>query len=125
MGGGNSSIAYLAGIHTQVYQHNTISTYVHPYLRPSPVIDIGINFTDKTFNKDLSECISAAHAADVTKMIVTGTNIEGSQQAAQLVKAHPDSLFPPQVFTPHHAKDWRPNDYETLKKLAHVITLLQ
>ncbi len=82
------------------------------------MIDIGINFTDKAFSKDLSECISAAHSADVTQMIVTGTDIEGSQQAAQLAAAHPDSLFSTAGVHPHHAKDWRPEDYETLKKLA-------
>jgi len=82
------------------------------------VIDIGINFTDKVFSKDLPECILSAHAADVTQMIVTGTDIEGSQQAAQLAEAHPESLYSTAGVHPHHAKDWQPSDYESLKKLA-------
>ena len=82
------------------------------------MIDIGINFTDKAFSKDLPECLSAAHAAGVTRMIVTGTDIKGSQQAAQLAEAYPESLFSTAGVHPHHAKDWRPDDYKTLKKLA-------
>jgi len=82
------------------------------------VIDIGINFTDKAFSKDLPECMSAAHAAGVTRMIVTGTDIKGSRQAVQLAETYPKSLLSTAGVHPHHAKDWRPSDYETLKKLA-------
>ena len=84
------------------------------------MIDIGINFTDKAFSKDLPECISAAHTAGVTQMIVTGTDIGGSQQAALLAEAHTGLLFSTAGVHPHHAKDWLPSDYESLKKLAQL-----
>ncbi len=82
------------------------------------MIDIGINFTDKAFSKDLDDCIAHAHQAGVTKMIVTGTNLPCSRKASELTQQYPDSLYATAGVHPHHAKDWKPGDEDTLRTLA-------
>lgn len=51
-------------------------------------------------------------------MIVTGTDIEGSTRALELAHQHPQSLYSTAGVHPHHAKDWQPSDYDSLKALA-------
>ena len=51
-------------------------------------------------------------------MIVTGTDILGSQKAELLTKEYPETLFSTAGVHPHHAKDWQAEDYATLKALA-------
>ena len=70
------------------------------------MIDIGINFTDKAFQQDLETCIHDAVAAGVSHMLVTGTDIPGSQAAADLCDQFPEQLFATAGTHPHHAKDW-------------------
>jgi len=82
------------------------------------VIDIGINFTDKAFSNDIESCITNAKQLGVSQMIVTGTDISGSQKAKQLTKDYPNTLFSTAGVHPHHAKDWHTEDYENLKTLA-------
>ena len=82
------------------------------------MIDIGINFTDKAFKDDIQKCITSANTVGVSRMIVTGTDILGSQQALMLAQQYPEALFSTAGVHPHHAKDWQPSDYDTLKKLA-------
>ncbi|MCP5077266.1 MAG: hydrolase TatD, partial [Psychromonas sp.] len=48
------------------------------------MIDIGINLTNKRFEKDLPSVIENAKLAGVSGLMVTGTSIEESQQALKL-----------------------------------------
>jgi len=82
------------------------------------MIDIGVNLTNKRFNKDLVEVIDNAKQAGLTKLIVTGTNIQESEQALTLAQTHPDFLYSTAGVHPHDASTFTPETYNTLKKLA-------
>lgn len=78
------------------------------------LIDIGVNLTHSAFSKDLPDVLSRAQQAGVSKMIVTGTDIEHSQQAIHLARAYPDVLYATAGMHPHHAKEY---DDQTLISL--------
>ena len=81
------------------------------------MIDIGINFTDKAFHNDLTECLHRAVAVGVSHMIVTGTDVVGSQAAADLCTQHPEQLFATAGVHPHHASDWNETTASQLQTL--------
>jgi TatD DNase family protein len=45
------------------------------------LIDIGVNLTNKRFDKDRVEVLTRAKLAGVTQLLLTGTNVEESEQA--------------------------------------------
>jgi len=49
-------------------------------------IDIGVNLTASSFNKDIDAVIERAVSASVKQMIVTGTNVEHSLRAIELAE---------------------------------------
>ena len=70
------------------------------------LIDIGVNLTGSSFKKDLPAIIDRACSAGVTKMVVTGTNVQHSEAAIELCELWPDVLFSTAGVHPHHAKEW-------------------
>ena len=70
------------------------------------LIDIGVNLTGKSFQKDLTKVIENADQSGVSQMLVTGTNIEHSELAIELCELWPDKLFSTAGVHPHHAKEW-------------------
>lgn len=84
------------------------------------MIDIGINFTDKAFQNDLLDVINQANQAGVSHMIVTGTDVTGSQAAQLLCEHHPECLFATAGVHPHYAKTWNKEVADQIKRLlAH------
>ena len=53
------------------------------------MIDIGINLTNKRFDKDLSSVIDNAKLAGVNALIVTGTSISREPASARTLFAIP------------------------------------
>ena len=49
------------------------------------LIDIGLNLMHSSFKKDRVELIEEAKRAGVTQFIITGTNVNSSQLAAEYV----------------------------------------
>lgn len=88
------------------------------------LVDIGLNLTHKRFDKDREAVLSRARAARVQQMILTGTNVIASKQAANyaaryaLDPAHRNILFSTAGVHPHDAGDVS-EDY-----LTHLKTLL-
>jgi len=82
------------------------------------LIDIGVNLTGSSFHKDMPEVISRAQQAGVSKMIVTGTNIEHSEQAAELTQNYPGVLYATAGVHPHHAKECNDQTLARLESLA-------
>ena len=82
------------------------------------MIDIGVNLTNKRFNKDLVAVIDNAKRAGLSKLIVTGTNIQESEQALTLAQAHPEFLYSTAGVHPHDASTFTTETYNTLKELA-------
>ena len=50
------------------------------------MIDIGANLTHASFKEDLGEVVSRAREAGVTSMVVTGTTVEESREAAAIAE---------------------------------------
>jgi len=82
------------------------------------LIDIGVNLTNSSFSKDLPEVITRAQQAGVSKMIVTGTSIDHSQQAIDLAHAYPGVLYATAGVHPHHASECNDRTLATLESFA-------
>ena len=82
------------------------------------MIDIGVNLTNKRFDKDLISVIDNAKQAGLSKLIVTGTNLKESEQALLLAKAHPEFIVSTAGVHPHDASTFTIDTYNALKQLA-------
>ena len=71
------------------------------------LIDIGVNLTNKRFDKDCEEVIHRAKSANVSGLLITGTNVEESQKALALCQQYqtkfPDYLHCTAGVHPHDA----------------------
>lgn len=67
------------------------------------LIDIGANLTHSAFSHDLGTVLGAARSAAVRHIIVTGTDLESSQAAAELARTRPDYLSFTAGYHPHVA----------------------
>lgn len=70
------------------------------------LIDIGVNLTDSAFSKDRDKVIEAAQQCGVTRMIITGTTLEESEQALELCMQHPDILRCTVGVHPHYSSSY-------------------
>ncbi|MFT4589083.1 MAG: TatD DNase family protein [Candidatus Binatia bacterium] len=84
------------------------------------LIDIGLNLTDKSFDKDRDEVIERAKEVGVSAMILTGSTVECSKLACTLAKTRPGLLFSTAGVHPHHAAEC---DDATIPALRDVATL--
>jgi len=69
-------------------------------------IDIGVNLTGSSFKKDVSQVIERAQQAGVEKLIVTGTDVQHSEQAIQLTEQYGSICYSTAGLHPHHASDY-------------------
>lgn len=72
---------------------------------PAPLTDIGANLTHASFAHDLDAVLTRARAANVTTLIVTGTDREHAEQAVELARRYP-GLHATAGVHPHDASDW-------------------
>jgi len=82
------------------------------------LIDVGVNLTNTRFDKDRSAVIERAQLADISAMLVTGTNITESKKAVSLCQQYPKFLYATAGVHPHDADHVPPHYIETLKDLA-------
>ncbi|MGL1958955.1 MAG: TatD family hydrolase [Colwellia sp.] len=78
------------------------------------MIDIGVNLTNKRFDKDRTDVITRAKNIGINNLFITGTTIEESQKALSLCQQYqqqfPDYLYCTAGVHPHDA-DNVTNDY--------------
>ena len=72
------------------------------------LVDIGANLTHDSFDDDRDQVIERAADAGVTRIIVTGSSGQSSQDALALSKTRPGQLFSTAGLHPHHASDYSP-----------------
>ena len=82
------------------------------------LIDIGANLTHDAFAHDIDQVIRRATAAQVTQMIVTGTNLQHAYRAAELARKYRGTLFATAGIHPHHAKEASANSDTELRALV-------
>jgi TatD DNase family protein len=83
-------------------------------------IDIGINLTNRQFQKDIDSILQNALDNDVSKMILTGTSVKGSEEALNIVKEHPTLLYSTAGIHPHDAKSMDNQSISRLRKLLQL-----
>lgn len=85
---------------------------------PEILVDIGANLTHGSFDEDRDQVIERASVAGVTRIVVTGTDGDSSQDAVALARSRPGKLFATAGMHPHHASDYSPAVRETLAELT-------
>ncbi|WP_130733902.1 TatD family hydrolase [Flavobacterium sp. J27] len=80
-------------------------------------IDIGINLTNKQFQNDKETVINKAIRAGVSKIILTGTSVKGSQEAFRIAEDFPNILYSTAGIHPHDAKSMDNQSIAKLRKL--------
>jgi TatD DNase family protein len=78
--------------------------------------DIGANLTHSAFSEDLKEVLARARDAGVAHVIVTGTTVAESENAARLAEAF--DLGATAGVHPHHARECGPDTVPALRALA-------
>ena len=91
-----------------------------PVLPLTPLIDIGVNLTDKAFARDREAVIERALAAGVTGMLLTGTSLSVSREAQLLAAAKPDLLRSTAGVHPHHASSWNRELEQEISRLFNL-----
>jgi TatD DNase family protein len=81
------------------------------------LIDIGANLTHDSFDADRDAVLARAAAAGVARIVVTGTSVTSSVQAAALCDAHPKRLFATAGVHPHHAAEFDAHSAAALRAL--------
>lgn len=82
------------------------------------LIDIGVNLTGSAFKNDLPEVIARAQQAGVSSMIVTGTDVQHSEDAVRLCAEYAGVLTATTGVHPHHADDY---DSSTSEQIAELL----
>ena len=81
------------------------------------MIDIGVNLTDRQFDRDREDVIQRAVKAGVNTLILTGTDLEESVQAAKLAGQFSETCFSTAGFHPHGARNADKGSFKELCKL--------
>ncbi|GFM69032.1 preprotein translocase subunit TatD [Pseudomonas cichorii] len=84
------------------------------------LIDIGVNLTNASFDSQRQAVLDRAYAAGVSQLVVTGTSVEGSEQALELCHELDESalrLFSTAGIHPHSASDWTQDTEQKLRAL--------
>jgi TatD DNase family protein len=91
-------------------------------LNKSTLIDIGVNLTNKRFDKDCENVIQRAQNAQLNGVLITGTSVEESQKALALCQYYqttfPDFLYSTAGVHPHDADHVSADYLDQLKLLA-------
>lgn len=69
-------------------------------------IDIGVNLTGSSFKNDTPQTIERAQQAGVERLIITGTNVQHSEQAIALTQQYESICLSTVGLHPHHASDY-------------------
>ncbi len=85
-----------------------------------PLIDIAVNLTDRSFDKDRLAVMERAHRAGVEALVSTGCCLRSTQAALELCETHdaPLSLYFTAGVHPHNASQWDAATAERLREIA-------
>lgn len=72
----------------------------------TPLVDIGANLTHESFAHDLDAVLERSQAANVAALVLTGTDLQHSRQAARLAERIPHG-YATAGLHPHDARHWR------------------
>lgn len=82
------------------------------------MIDIGVNLMHRSFQQDREQVVERAEATGVSPLIITGTSLRSSSEAARYAGRFPGKLYATAGVHPHDAKNCNEGTIAELKKLA-------
>ena len=85
----------------------------------TPLVDIGANLTHESFQHDLDDVLARAKAANVTTLIVTGTDIAHAKQAVHMAQQYPGVHATAGVH-PHDASGWNDTVAQEMRLLYRL-----
>lgn len=83
-----------------------------------PLVDIGANLTHESFAADFADVIARARSAGVERIILTGTDLPTSHEAALLSTQQPDRFAATAGFHPHVASTFTAEASAAIAELA-------
>lgn len=81
------------------------------------IIDIGVNLMHRSFHQDRELVVERAEANQVGPLILTGTSLRSSSEAARYASRYPGKLYATAGVHPHDAKSC---DGQTIAKLRQL-----
>lgn len=82
------------------------------------IVDIGVNLMHRSFQQDREQVVHRALENQVSTMIITGTSLRNSMEAARYASRYPKKLYATAGIHPHDAKSCTEETITHLKKLA-------
>lgn len=83
------------------------------------LVDIGANLTHESFNHDFDKVVEDARQVDIDHIMLTGTDLETSQSAAQLAKNNPTVHSSTAGFHPHVANTCNELSFAAIAELCN------
>jgi len=84
---------------------------------PPPLVDIGLNLAHDSFDRDREQVVANAVAAGVRHMVVTGSTLESTRAAIDLVRTAPGMFRCTAGVHPHHASELHEEHLPRLREL--------
>ncbi|WP_127532991.1 TatD family hydrolase [Paenibacillus kobensis] len=85
---------------------------------PTPIVDIGVNLMHRSFHQDREQVVERALENQVSPLIITGTSLRNSQDAARYASRYPGKLYATAGVHPHDAKSCTEDTITKLRQLA-------
>lgn len=82
------------------------------------IIDIGVNLMHRSYNQDREQVVERAAANGVSPLVITGTSLRNSMEAARYASRLPGKLYSTAGVHPHDAKSCTDETMKQLKQLA-------
>ncbi|MGG1637979.1 TatD family hydrolase [Paenibacillus sp. NRS-1760] len=82
------------------------------------IIDIGVNLMHRSYNQDREQVVERAAANGVSPLVITGTSLRNSMEAARYAGRLPGKLYSTAGVHPHDAKSCTDETMKKLKQLA-------
>lgn len=81
-------------------------------------IDIGVNLMHRSFQQDRDQVVTRAAEAGVSPLILTGTHVRNSEEAARYAAQFPGKLYATAGVHPHDTRHCTAQSMEKLRQLA-------
>ena len=87
-------------------------------MTPAPtLVDIGLNLAHDSFDRDRADVVAAALSSGVRHMVITGSTLDSTRRAIDLVRTDPVRFRATAGVHPHHASELRHDDLPRLREL--------
>jgi len=83
-----------------------------------PIVDIGVNLMHRSSHQDRERVVERAVANNISPLIITGTSLRNSIEAARYTGRYEGKLYATAGVHPHDAKNCNGETITKLKELA-------